>query len=93
MPEANDRVTNAILATKLDSVLQAQLLANAHIADMRVEQAAMRHDQATLRQEIAVNQERWTNHRDLHRRERTLLGVVSAGFSAAAAAISLWWKQ
>ena len=88
----NGRVTIAILGNKMDTMLAAMLLTNAHVADMRVEQAAVRNEMAMLRQDLAVNQERWQNHLDLHKRERAFLGTLSAGLSTAAAAFAVWWN-
>lgn len=84
--DKNGRVTIAVLGNKLDSVLATQILTNANVADMR-------HEMSLLRQDLAVNQERWQNHKDLHKRERTLLATLSAALSTAGAVISVWWNS
>jgi len=84
--ENNGRVTIAVLGSKLDSLLAAQLLTNAKIDELH-------RSQAEMCQDLAVNRERWENHKDLHNRERSILGTLSAIFSAAAAAIAVWIKS
>ena len=87
MPDTpNGRVTIAVLGSKLDSLIAAQLQTNAKVEEIR-------RTQNDMRQDLAVNHERWENHQDLHTRERGILGTLSAIFSAIAAAVAVWIKS
>jgi len=83
--ESNGRVTIAVLGSKLDSMIDAQLATNRRIDEIH-------RTQADVCQAIAVNNEKWLNHKDLHKRERSALGGLSAALSTAAAAFSVWWN-
>jgi len=83
--DSNGRVTIAVLGNKIDSLTSVVLQTNANLTDVGREVGEIRTD-------IAVNEERWVNHKDLHKRERSVLGAVSAALSTAAAAFSVWWN-
>ena len=84
--DKNGRVTIAVLGEKLDNMISAQLHANRRMDEFH-------RTQADVCQAIAVNNEKWVNHLDLHKRERTVLTSVSAAFSSAAAAFAVWWNS
>lgn len=81
--DQNGRVTNAILATKLDALtdMVRRQLEEADKREMRL---------ATLERCEAVNQQRWQSHGELHTRERGLLGVGSFVGSLIAGAIGVF---
>ena len=95
MPDSNGRVTIAVLGQKLDSMAAVLVQTNATLADVR-------REVGELRQEIAVNNERWTNHREqhgkdakahaeLHRRERGVLGTLILVATGVSGTVSAWW--
>ena len=59
-PPTNSRVPIAILGTKVDTLTEVVLKTNANVDTMRREQSEMR-------QEMAVNEERWRNHGAVHK--------------------------
>ena len=95
MPDSNGRVTIAVLGQKLDSMAAVLVQTNATLADVR-------REVGELRREIAVNEERWTNHRDqhkkdaaahvdLHKRERGVLATLILVATGVSGTVSAWW--
>jgi len=81
--ESNGRVTNAILATKLDALIDMvhRQLVDGDKRDSRI---------SVLERCEAVNEQKWDNHKDLHTRERGLLGVGSFVGSLIAGVIGVF---
>ena len=95
MSEANGRVTIAVLGQKMDSMARVQTETNARLAEVAQEVG-------DLRRELAVNEERWKNHRDqhekdagahddLHKRERGVLGTLIFIATGVSGTVSAWW--
>jgi len=93
--ESNGRVTIAVLGEKLDSMASVQVQTNARLVDVA-------REVGEIRREIAVNEERWTNHRDrhekdrdahkdLHNRERGIVGTVIAVANTVSGVMAAWW--
>ena len=81
----NGRVDLAVLVKEVEHLTDVLLVQTAAIEALRTEVGLMRL-------ENAVNEERWRNHKDLHKRERTLLAALSAGFSAVSGVASAWFR-
>jgi len=47
--------------------------------------------EGALTAHVQVTAERWSSHKEVHARERTALGVLSAVFSALAGGIASWF--
>lgn len=68
--DSNGRVTNAILATKLDALTE--------MVRRQIDDGDKRDSRIALLETCeAVNRQKWQNHGDLHKRERGLLGTIS----------------
>lgn len=80
--ELNGRVTNAILATKLDALTE---MVRRSINDGDKRDARI----AVLERCEAVNSQKWDNHSDLHKRERGAFGILSVVVSSIAGAIAV----
>lgn len=92
----NGRVDSAVLNNKLDNLTTVVLQTNARVEDIRIELGGMRQD-------LAVNEERWINHRkehgnyaqghdDLHKRERGIFSGVILLASSISGTVAAWWN-
>lgn len=85
MSEANGRVTNAILSTKLDVVISelAEVKGLVSKVDARVDE---------VEKEQARSGVRWEAHKELHQRERGLLAIASIVQAAVAGIVGVFVK-
>lgn len=84
--ELHDRVTNEVLAVKLDALKEIvqRYMNEADARDSRI---------GVLERCEAVNQQKWENHSDLHKRERGIFGIVSVIVGSTASAIGVLVKK
>ncbi len=81
----NGRATIARLDEKLDNV-------TAMLEENKGEHREFRRVLGKISTANAVNEERWKNHHDLHKRERGILGALSVISSAVSGTVSAWWS-
>jgi len=84
-PEYNGRTKDAVLETKLDFIA-------VKVVEIADDFKAIDKRTAKLEAEQTRNEERWESHKELHVRERGLLGALSVIGNAAVAAWS-WLRS
>jgi len=83
---SNGRVTIAKLGTKLDRVIE-------DLEENKRDHKEIRDTLSDISTAVAVNDERWDNHHDLHKRERGILGALSLISSTVSGTLSTWWAS
>ncbi len=81
----NGRATIARLDEKLDNV-------TALLEENKDEHKEFRRVLTKISTANAVNEERWNNHHDLHKRERGIFGGVILVATTISGTVSAWWN-